>query len=45
LNKAGYGKTPDINIHFHGDIYGMDDFERQVQSIVSKYSGRVKGAY
>jgi hypothetical protein len=46
LNKAtGFGKSPDINIHFHGDIYGMDDFERQVQAIVGKYSGRVRGAY
>jgi hypothetical protein len=45
LKNMGSNKSPDINIHFHGDIYGMDDFEGQVQKIVSKYSGRVRGAY
>jgi hypothetical protein len=44
LNKSGAVGGQTIHVHFHGDIYGMDDFERQVQAIVGKYSGRVRGA-
>lgn len=46
LSKAGGavgGNT--VNVHFHGDVYGMDDFERKVEKTVNKYGGKVRGAY
>jgi hypothetical protein len=45
LNRAGAMGGQPIHIHFHGDVYGMDDFERKVEKTVSKYGGRVRGAY
>jgi hypothetical protein len=45
LDKGGAYGGQTINVHFHGDVYGMDDFERKVEKTVSKYGGRVRGAY
>jgi hypothetical protein len=44
LSKYGSTGGQSINVHFHGDVYGMDDFERKVENTVSRYSGRVRGA-
>jgi hypothetical protein len=45
LDRAGNAGGQTINVHFHGDVYGMDDFERKIEKTVSKYGGKVRGAY
>jgi len=47
LDKGNIGtkSAPDIHVHFHGDVYGMDDFERRIEKSVGKYSSKVRGAY
>lgn len=46
LNRSSdYTAQPDIHVHFHGDVYGMNDFEKQVEKAVGKYTARVKRAY
>jgi hypothetical protein len=45
LNRAGAMGGQTIHVHFHGDVYGMDDFERKIEKTVSKYGSRVRGAY
>ncbi len=45
LDKMRGNGGQSIGIHIHGDIYGMDDFNRKIEQAVGKYSSKLRGAY
>jgi predicted transcriptional regulator len=40
LNRGGAGGMGATNIHFHGDVYGMEDFERKVAGVAVRQQRR-----
>lgn len=45
LNKMRGNGGQSIDIHIHGDIYGMDDLDKKIEKSIGKYSSRIRGAY